>query len=588
MAARSGLYNNPNESQRDLLQRLRVDGRYPSNVLNLFNQLRKHGNAATHHHTGDHAKALACLKMARQLAIWFYRTFDNHNFKAGPFQPPRPPIDATTELTAELDKSRAQRDAALSARRGRMSFSPKYAFVLVLALTVIYAYAPLSLVEVAKLRWLDDINVILNKSLASAKPEVGVSAVDPVAAANVDEDLDYRIAQRTKSTEGWRSFLAAHPDGPHAQSARAALDKLIPAGTPPAPAAAQAPLPVAAQASDVRSLDTKAPSEAASPAQPSPPSEVAKLATDEICKRDEDRLQRLSNSPTSDEAMRFLTELRCEKLRPELFRLTERLDYQDPDDAVAAQSHPSKVAEAAVAGRRATEPQNRTHSRVASRSIQPRRHANRWSTPNLPPILVALFGETPRNSTAFQRTRISGGPGSGGRGEVSGGGAVGGVASAASAGGSGGGGGSSGGGSSGGGSGGSSGSGGGGGSGGGSGGTAAARSGGGGSAAAAAATAGGGSGGGGTAAAMVGATAAAMAGATAAGTAEATAGATAAGTAEAMAGATAAGTAEATAGATAAAMAGERRRERRRQRRRQRRGQRRRERRRWSLTGFLW
>ena len=138
VAARSGLYNDPNEPQRDLLRRLRVDGRYPSNVLNLFNQLRKHGNAATHHHTGDHAKALACLKMARQLAIWFYRTFDNHNFKAGPFQPPRPPIDATTELTAKLDKSRAQRDAALSARRGRMSFSPKYAFVLALAVAVIY------------------------------------------------------------------------------------------------------------------------------------------------------------------------------------------------------------------------------------------------------------------------------------------------------------------------------------------------------------------------------------------------------------------------------------------------------------------
>jgi hypothetical protein len=87
------------------------------------------------------------------------------------------------------------------------------------------------------------------------------------------------------------------------------------------PAAAQAPVPVAAHASDVRSLDTKAPSEAASAAQPSPPSGVAKLATDEICKHDEDRLQWLSNNPTSDEAMRFLAELRCEKLRPEIFRL---------------------------------------------------------------------------------------------------------------------------------------------------------------------------------------------------------------------------------------------------------------------------
>ena len=136
VAARSGLYIDPNERQRDLLRRLRVDGRYPSNVLGLFDQLRKDGNAATHHHTGDHAKALECLKMARKLGIWFYRTFDNHNFKPRPFQPPRLPIDATTELTAELDRSRAQRDAALSARKGRMSLSRKYAFVLASASAV--------------------------------------------------------------------------------------------------------------------------------------------------------------------------------------------------------------------------------------------------------------------------------------------------------------------------------------------------------------------------------------------------------------------------------------------------------------------
>src|SRR4029077_13281074 len=124
--------------------------------------------------------------------------------------------------------------------------------------------------------------------------EVGAFPVDPIAAANVEENLDYRIAQRMKSTEGWRSFLTGHPDGPHAQSARAELEKLVPAEKSPVPAAAPAPVPVAAQASDVRSLDTKAPSEPTSPAQPSPPSEVAKLGTDETCKRDEDRLQWLS------------------------------------------------------------------------------------------------------------------------------------------------------------------------------------------------------------------------------------------------------------------------------------------------------
>ena len=390
VAARSGLYNDPNERQRDLLRRLRVDGRYPSNVLGLFDQLRKDGNAAAHHHTGDHAKALECLKMARKLGIWFYRTFDNHNFRPRPFQPPRPPIDATTELTAELGRSRAQGDAALWARTGRKSFSRKYAFALALALAVavIYAFAPLTRDEIAKLRWLGDINVIISKVLAPANREVRVVSVDPAAAANVDEDLDYRIAQRLKSMEGWRSFLAVHPDGPRAQSARAELDKLVGAQTPPAPELVQA--------SNNGSPEMKTPSGATSASQPSPGSEVAMPTTDEVCRRDEDRLERLSNSRSSDEAMRFATELRCEKLRPQHFHLTERPDYQDPTPAVAAQSHSSKVAEVGVAGRRATEPLNRTHSRVASRRLQSRRQANRWAAPKLPPILMALFGETPR------------------------------------------------------------------------------------------------------------------------------------------------------------------------------------------------
>ena len=40
-----------------------------------------------------------------------------------------------------------------------MGIIRKYAFELVLALAVIYVYAPLALEDVAKLRWLDDLNV---------------------------------------------------------------------------------------------------------------------------------------------------------------------------------------------------------------------------------------------------------------------------------------------------------------------------------------------------------------------------------------------------------------------------------------------
>jgi hypothetical protein len=279
------------------------------------------------------------------------------------------------------------------AKGGRVGIIRKYAFGLALALAVIYAYAPLSLEDFAKPRWLDDISVIVNESLLPAKPEVRVSRIDPIAAANVDEDLDYRIAQRRKSTEGWRSFLAAHPAGPHAQSARSELDKLLPVERPHAPAVAQA--------SDGGSSDTKAPSDPASPAQPSPPSGVAQVLTDETCKHDENRLQWLSNSPTSDEAMQFLAELRCEKLRPELFRLTEHLDY--PSAIVATQSRSPLVAEAGATNRRAIEPHNRPQWRMASRSPQARRRAARWAAPSLPPILMALFGETRRTSTAFHR-----------------------------------------------------------------------------------------------------------------------------------------------------------------------------------------
>src|SRR5277367_4558318 len=104
----------------------------------------------------------------------------------------------------------------------------KYMLFLALALPAIaiFAYAPPNLENIANSRSLDNIGVFITKSLASAKPQAEVS-VDPIAAANVDEDLDYRIAQRIKSIEGWRSFLTAHPDGPHAQSARAELDKLV-------------------------------------------------------------------------------------------------------------------------------------------------------------------------------------------------------------------------------------------------------------------------------------------------------------------------------------------------------------------------
>jgi hypothetical protein len=285
---------------------------------------------------------------------------------------------------------------------------------LALAVPAMYAYAPPSFKEMAKPRWLADISVAINTSLA-AKPQAEVPAVDPIAAAKVDEDLDYRIAERTKSTEGWRAFLAAHPVGPHAQPAHAELDKLAPPMTPAAPTGAQAP--------DTGAADTTIPSGDVPPPLPSTGSDAATVASDEICRGDEDRLQRLSDSPTSDGVIRLLIELRCEKLRPQLLSLAKRLDGKAPAaPADAAQDASSSVLPGPVASTlplppprmRTNEPSKRLRSTLSSRGVEPKRHATRWTAPNLPELLLAFFGGRPRNSTGVRRTQAAGGSSSSG------------------------------------------------------------------------------------------------------------------------------------------------------------------------------
>ena len=164
-----------------------------------------------------------------------------------------------------------------------------------------------------------------------AKPGAAVAPVDPARAALVDEELDYRVAQRLGSLEGWRAFLAAHGSGVYTQSARAEVESLL--------LAEKAPAPTAAKISNGASPDARAASEAVGPAPPSPGTEVAALTPDEVCKRDEDRLARLRGSPSSDEGARFANELGCEKLRPQLLGLMERLGYLVPAPAAAEVSN---------------------------------------------------------------------------------------------------------------------------------------------------------------------------------------------------------------------------------------------------------
>jgi type I restriction enzyme R subunit len=116
VAARTGLFTTAEEPQADLLRRLKIERAAPQDVIDLFHQLRTAGNRATHDLAGEHRDALANLKIARQLAIWFHRAFGRApGFKPGPFIPPPDPQAATQQLKAELDRLRTELQATQSA-----------------------------------------------------------------------------------------------------------------------------------------------------------------------------------------------------------------------------------------------------------------------------------------------------------------------------------------------------------------------------------------------------------------------------------------------------------------------------------------
>lgn len=113
-AARFGIETPVGEPQADLLRRLKFDRAMPREVGDLFHALRLSGNRAAHENAGDHASALTSLKVARQLAIWFVRTFYDPALSAGPFVPPQKPVDASVELQSELARLRTEVENARS------------------------------------------------------------------------------------------------------------------------------------------------------------------------------------------------------------------------------------------------------------------------------------------------------------------------------------------------------------------------------------------------------------------------------------------------------------------------------------------
>jgi uncharacterized caspase-like protein len=159
-------------------------------------------------------------------------------------------------------------------------------------------------------------------SVAAVPPAATSPAAAPPANADADEASDYRTADRAGSLDGWRAFLAVHPDGAYARLARAEVDRLLARQKTEAAKTEAAPI-------------VKARTEVAPP-----------LSPEALCERDADRLVRLRANPTSEEASSFASELSCEKLRPQLSRLMESLGFAMPAPATPAPSAaPAAVAE---------------------------------------------------------------------------------------------------------------------------------------------------------------------------------------------------------------------------------------------------
>ena len=113
-ASRFGLEIQPNDKFADILRRLKFECSLPREVGELFHSLRISGNEAAHGSVNDYAGALLGLKLARQLTIWYSRTFHNVSDKYGPFVPPAQPAEATDEVEEELIRLKAELAATQS------------------------------------------------------------------------------------------------------------------------------------------------------------------------------------------------------------------------------------------------------------------------------------------------------------------------------------------------------------------------------------------------------------------------------------------------------------------------------------------
>ena len=104
LAMRCSIEFDDKTNQADLLFRINRELRLESQIISLFHGLRKAGNQAVHQFKTEHKSALAGLKVARDIAIWYHKAFGSLgiNFKPTAFVKPTDPSDELDTLQTQI------------------------------------------------------------------------------------------------------------------------------------------------------------------------------------------------------------------------------------------------------------------------------------------------------------------------------------------------------------------------------------------------------------------------------------------------------------------------------------------------------
>lgn len=212
VAAHGGAFVSAQEPQVDLLRRLSFERLIPRQPLDLFHHLRKAGNDANHAGSGSHSDALTGLKVARELAVWFHRTFSKPDFKPGPFSPPQAPPDPSAALAQELNRLREEvANAKATAQQATQEREAAEQRASAAQSEAVAAMELAAEAENAKAEFAARLSALQTAAAAATSPEQGAildRAEDAAIQLDLDEKATRELIDAQLRASGWEADTA--------------------------------------------------------------------------------------------------------------------------------------------------------------------------------------------------------------------------------------------------------------------------------------------------------------------------------------------------------------------------------------------